>query len=383
MQTRQRWIASIAMGLLLGAAACGDSGGSDKGAGDEDGTKDAGGGSNGGNNDPANNGGDDAGGSTGTSEDAGDDGPPPDLNYIPANEGKCDLGATPDLRGAAGTSLAQLTSYPTRVATEFEICDKVQGDRVCAPCTANPFLDWLNAVDAADMGGAQGKVGRMPLVEYFRRALQYPLRDLLVVDTADETNRRLMLVQGKAAASCLEHSTCRSFLLQHESNEKDCTTLTQSLEAASVTPGVDGAEAVVSKESSNAFSFYVPLVTELPTFPLANPPAIPDTNPQACPSASEVGSEADFKAFLLCHPNLRISLTVPKIRQTKTAEGNACMQLEGLVAVTDLPEAARTLVDTTIYEDLDAPGFIRTTLSARLFEATTVVDPSLTGEVVP
>jgi len=384
MRTRQRWLAGIAMGLLIGAAGC-DSG-SDKGAGDGDGKPDAGGGVNGGGNDPANNGGgnDPAnnGGNSGATPDAGDE-PPPDLNYIPANEGKCDFGSTPDLRAAARESLSQLTAYPTRVATEFEVCPKVQGDRACAPCTANPFLDWLTAVDTADMGGTEGKVGRMPLVEYFRRALQYPLRDLLVIDTADETGRRLMLAQGKAAPSCTDPHTCRSFLLQHESNEKDCNTLTQSLEAASVTPGAGGAETVVSKESSNAFSFYVPLVRELPTYPLANPPAVPDTAVQACPTAAEVGSEADFKAFLLCNPNLRISLTTPKLTQSKDAEGVACMQLEGLVSINELPEGARKLVDTTTYEDLDAPGFIRVSLSARLFEATTIVDPSLTGEVVP
>jgi hypothetical protein len=356
MQIRQTWLTSAAFGLLVSTQACDGKETTETYKG-----KDAGAG------------GENTGGKGGNMA-------PPDLNYIPANEGKCDLGAKPELKTAARDALGLLTDLQTTVATEFQICPKEQAGRVCAPCNENPFLDWLNAVDAADDGGSDGKDGRMPLVEYFRRALQYPLRDLLVIDTGDVEEPHLMLAQAKAASSCTEHTSCRDFLLQHESTEKDCMTLTQLLPIASATSQDDGSEVIKSKASKNPFAFYVPLVTELPTYPLANPPEIPDTNPQACPSAAEVGSEADFKAFLLCHPNLRMSINSPELTKLRTQEGAQCMQLSGLVAVTDLPDAAQALVDTADYEDLDAPGYIRVSLSARLFESTVKVDPSLTGE---
>lgn len=368
MIIRHRWLGAITASLLVGAVGCGNdkaSGGDDKNNTPDSGTIDE----------------TPDGGLTMTMD--GGDNAAPDFNYIPANEGKCDVQTKPELRAAATTTLSQLVSYPTKVAHEFELCAKSAEDRLCAPCAENKFIDWLNAVDAADTGGAAGKDGRMTLVDYFRRALQYPLRDLLVIDTEEATERRLILAQGKMAATCTDSTTCRSFLLQHESMEDNCTTITQSIEALSATTAGDGTETVVSKTSNHAFSFYVPLVSELPTFPLANPPTIPDTSPRTCPTAAEVASEADFKSFLLCNPNLRVSLTTPHIKQTKSVTGTQCLQLEGLVSVTDLPEAARNLVDTTVYEDLDAPGFIRVTLAARLFESTAEVDPSLIGEVVP
>lgn len=359
MQTRQRWLTSAVLGLLVSAQACDSKETAETYKGKDAGT-----------------GGSSTGGTGGNVS-------PPDLNYIPANEGKCDVGAKPELKTAARDSLGLLTDLQASVATELQICPKEQAGRVCAPCADNPFLDWLNAVDAADDGGADGKDGRMPLVEYFRRALQYPLRDLMVIDTGEIDDRHLMLAQAKAAASCSEHTSCREFLLQPESYEKDCMTLTQLLPLASAKSQEDGSEVIMSEASKQPFAFYVPLVTELPTYPLANPPEIPDTHPQACPSAAEVGSEADFKAFLLCHPNLRMSLNSPELTKLRTQDGAQCMQLSGLVAVTDLPEAAIALVDTTDYEDLDAPGYIRVSLSARLFESTVKVDPSLTGEEAP
>lgn len=385
MQTRQRWIASIAMGLLLGATGC-DSG-SDKGAGDGDGKADAGGGGvNGGGNDPANNGGgDDAGGGTGTEEDAGDDGPPPDLNYIPANEGKCDVDTSADLRAVAKQTLTDIAGYKAFKATELELCQTTASDRECAPCASNKFLEWVNAVDAADPGGAVGKETRMALADYFRRALQFPFRDLIVLDAPGESNG-IILAQGKATcpppANENERAECSDFTLQPESMEEDCVAITQNLTIDSTTT-VGDVTTVVSKENSNSFGFIVPLTPTLPTYPLVNPTTANDAVPNACPTAVQVTNDEEFQNFLECNPSLTVQVTTPKVTMVDDADGANCMELTGLIDVTTLPTAARNLVDTLNYEDLDATGFIRINLAARLREATVTVEPSLTEEVAP
>lgn len=363
MRIRQGWSAGLWLGLAMGVVGCKASSVAD---GQPLDSKDAGRETSG-------------GGGNGVGDGDASDQLPPDFNFIPANDGKCDVVGNRDLRPVARRALMAIADYPAQVATDLELCPTVQGERACAPCASHPFLDWVNAVDAADAAQLAQNPDRMPLSEYIRRALQFPYRELVLLDIQGDQGV-FALAQGRTA--CAEPGGCRELTLQPESMEKDCVSLTQWLPLA----GMETSEAwtlTSSGEGDKPFGFVVPLTASLPTYPLANATEVSDSIPNACPTATQVTSDEEFQSFLACNPSLTLQLTTPKLTRLVDGEGLRCMQLSGLIAVNTLPAAARGLVDTFEYEDPDAPGFIRVVLAARLADAEVSVEPSLLPEAAP
>jgi len=300
---------------------------------------------------------------------------PGDFNYIPANEGKCDVKANPALAAGAETVLNVLNDYPAERAVGLRLCpkDAALADP-CGPCAANPLLDYLNALDAAEMGtdGAPGAVE-----SYFERALSYPLRELLVTSLkggdGTEATESLVLTQGRTTCRSLA-ATCDKYTVEPESLEADCSTFTQKDDVATEAEQ-DGFAVITAKAGTMPFAFYVPLVASLPdpqhvlvasdqeAADGATEPAVAAVD--ACPAADAVDSEEDFARFLHCQPKWRVEVASPVVVVKRTAT-DSCLRLTGFVESTKMPESATSVLAPDDYEETDNPGFVKVTLGARL-----------------
>ena len=302
----------------------------------------------------------------------------PDFNYIPANKGKCSADSSPTALPSIRRALGTVAALPTERAVELSVCPKAAtpGDP-CAPCESNPFVDYIAAVDNKSLEGTNApKSDGSAMLNYMRRALSYPLRELLVhsVVSPDASGKTLALALTQGRTTCTELGfSCPWYELQPESLEADCATLTQYMTVAS-DELAGGSRVITGKEGSRPFSFFVPLVDELPepsdmlalrAEGAAKPAAGSD---DLCPPAEAVVTEEDFARFISCQPTWQVDLESPVLRIRRTPQAS-CVYITGFIDSEKLPAGATSLVAPDDFESAEAPGSIQVTLRAELRQA--------------
>ena len=253
--------------------------------------------------------------------------PPPDFNYIPLNDQACQLAkASPTVATSANQVLATLVTAPSQsfVAAGLEVCTPNQknGAPTCK-LEDNPLANLMTGMDTilrAALPTEQQAALSGGLVDYFRRALLYPYRELVVVRTACSTlpagscpaatSVRLALVQGKHQPCADGASPCTHYSIEPESLDKSCANFPMSLYGAE--SAANGGTTIQSTLASQAvkdvtFGFVVPLVGTLPE------------HPETLPAA-------DLEAFLETLNNaegkLEVRVTDPHVTLDLNAAGN-------------------------------------------------------------
>jgi hypothetical protein len=271
---------------------------------------------------------------------------PPDLNYIPGNTNACDPATDAEATLAAATLAARLEANPDWFAAlDFEVCSEAEVQiSTCTPCSEadNPLLAGLRAADTLGTAEVQialtdGTVPAESLEAYFRQALAYEWRDLVMSAGADGT---VTLAQAVRRDCTSGDGLCGD--LATESLTPECDAFSHELPGTSSTS--DGTLNVTSQAGSEIFDFVVPLMTDLP-------------------AASSFGSDSELRAYLESQPVNTYFLNSPQVEWSiSTSTDDGCGQLVGYIPASDFsgwvgdPSALAAL-------ETDRPGYIKAVLT--------------------
>ncbi len=310
---------------------------------------------------------------------------PPDFNYIPLNENVCVAYSDEQLAVALTTLTARVESDDWVVAKDFEVCGPTMAAE-CAACDASPtadnpenynglqdFLDspgqWASAPFLEFLSGELFPSASME--EYFRSALAYPWRNLLVGVNSEAG--RLTIGQG-VNAECPEGTDGVCNYVSGDSlfgavpdgcmedDDVECSSLgcdTFTNEFSAVFTDSDNRYSATGIASSQAFGFVVPLTQQLP-------------------QVEDFMSDSAFQQWLGSIPQVAVSLDAPTLQLTDVStDGAGCGRLVGYLDIatlaqlefTDLNGDTQSVIrdnDPAVlapFEDATRPGKIRTILS--------------------
>lgn len=303
---------------------------------------------------------------TGDDTDGGID--PPAFNFIPDNSEACSLPKTPELRPLALKNLGFLAQSSAFVGHDFEVCPApgaADDTSVCPPCVDNPLRELLEGADAGSL--LRSGEETVSFTDYFRRAMAYPFRDLLVF-TREVGGGMTELVLGQGTPATCDASTdadCPDYIVRHETLTNECKA---PMFSASLTSGdIDGLPGHITELYDLPFTFLVPLTESLPTVPDPDEPidwAAATT--MVCPSEAEVTSTTHLARYLACQPQWRVPVEEAVVTIRKH-DGVQCGYLQGLLDPDEFPDAIDPFVDVEPFED--DSGYVPVTLRFRLDKA--------------
>jgi hypothetical protein len=300
----------------------------------------------------------------------------PPKNYIPLNDEACVIETkSPALIDAAHALLTKVsTDFTTLVGEGLEICGPgmKNGCPACAP-GENPMGDLTAELSErafaffATMGIELGSI--TSISEYFRVALLYPYRYILVSWSEGEDGTYVILSQGKRHGCAGGDRSCAHFSMESESLDLSCEQFSLQLEGPAA-KGEDGAtviEAALAEQWADkvTFGYVVPLTENLPE----NPESISET---------EIDLWLDHIASI--QERLDVRLRQPRVRITVNPDGSGCGTISGRVDKQIFYTYAESeglpiqLVEDIINKHLakDDPEMIESVTSFRL-EAATVL----------
>lgn len=274
--------------------------------------------------------------------------PVPDFNYIPLNDDVCVPESDEDLATAAQTIADRIAANPDwYAAVHFEVCSEEQLS-ACSPCAveANPLLGVLRSADTLGSDEVQtaledGTVPMPTLEDYFRVALAYEWRDLVVSHASDGT---VTLAQG-IRFEC-EDGLCG--YLASESLDPTCEAFSHELDGEL---GGDGNTLTLdTSPGDEAFGFVVPLMPNLP-------------------ASSSFETDADLRDYLLNVPVQDVRMHAPELdyslAEDRDGELAGCGQLVGYIETSDFNDLVSDPATLTQFET-DRPGFIKAVLTTNL-----------------
>ncbi len=305
---------------------------------------------------------------------AADEGLEPPKNYIPLNDEACVIESKPGpVVDAAHALLTKVSAdFDTRVGEGLEICGPGMKNG-CPACAEgeNPMGDLLAELSDKvflyldSVGVEIGSV--TSIAEYFRVALLYPYRYIMVSWTGDEERTDVILSQGKRQGCAGGDAGCSHFSMESESLDLSCEQFSLQL----VGPGATTAEGATVIEAeleeqwvdTVTFGYVVPLTDQLPE----DPEKLSET---------ELDLWLDHLANL--QERLNVRLREPKVRLSVNADGSGCGTLSGrFEKEVFYVYAASENLPISFVEDIinkytaeDDPEMIEAVLSFRLDQAT-------------
>jgi hypothetical protein len=252
----------------------------------------------------------------------------PPENFIPLNDEACAIeNKSPEVIEKMEKKISSLlTKYNSSVAEGFEICNPNPGNG-CPACATgeNPMGDMAVRVDdlVALMMNAYGLNWgpEMTLTEYFRQALLYPYRYLVVSYSTNKKNdAQVILSQGKKQSCDGDPEDCNHFSIESESFETSCTYFSMDLQGTktelSATESLISAELKEKWIDSVTFGFVVPLTDELPEDPF---------------NLSENELELWIEKLANVEDRIDTKIEQPKVEITISSAENVCGTLSGTI----------------------------------------------------